>query len=321
MANPITHVYIAKRVLETLPMQIREEIELYKDAFLFGSAGPDFLFALREVGDKKTELFADTMQYSGTYDVFNALSQYVTSTNNEFVKYYTLGLLCHYVVDLKYHPYVYFLTEEALGKDIPGNQINGIHNLIESAIDTHIITEILKYRTPNDYKPLKTDFKVFMDTRREISRIYTDIVGPVLQIPATKTKIMFSISAFRQILGVVTDTTGLKKKYYSKKEENNTEGKKTRRNLLREPEFYADVDYLNFSRVPYRTIRNRDDGVSVSNAMEILNESIPLCRTYIEKFLGSIGKDKKLDKADFIVNYQGIDTSKKKSIFSFFSFF
>jgi len=320
MANAITHIYIAKRVLEGLPMQIREEIELYKDAFLFGAAGPDFLFVLRELNDKKAALFANVMQYSGVYDVFNALSNYVTETNNEFVKYYALGLLTHYVVDMKYHPLVNFLSEEVLGWDIPGNQINGIHHIVESALDTHIITEVLKYRNANSYRPLKNDFKVFWDTRREVAKIYTEIIGPALQIPVTSGKIQLAISGFRKVLKFATDPSGSKRRRYSREEEENTMGNKKKRNLFREPEFYKEIDLLNRSRDSFSIIRNRTDEVSISTAVELMNECMPLCKKYIEKFLGSLGKDKRLDKHDFVVNYEGIDTSKKKSVFSFFSF-
>ena len=39
-----------------------------------------------------------------------------------------------------------------------------------------------------------------------------------------------------------------------------------------------------------------------------------------DSFLKMI-EDARLDKFDFMINYQGIDMSKRKSIFSFFSFF
>ena len=52
MPNLITHIWFGEEVLKALPEEIGAKVKKHKDAFILGNMGPDFMYAIRELGFK-----------------------------------------------------------------------------------------------------------------------------------------------------------------------------------------------------------------------------------------------------------------------------
>ncbi|MCL2630575.1 MAG: zinc dependent phospholipase C family protein [Firmicutes bacterium] len=310
MANVITHVYTGTQVFEGMPHALQNEIKRYRDAFLFGNVGPDFLLFLRELGTKSGYLF-NRVQYSKAYEVFCALADYIAETESVIAKSYVLGLLCHYVMDTQLHPFVYFFCEEGFLKELPTEQKQGTHQLIENALDSFVVTELMGLKHANAYDCSRKDFKPCRAVRREVGRIYNKVVAPILGVPVSKFHVKLAIKGTRFSMRFFTDKSGRKREYFSKKEAGSLVlGKKRLRNMYRPPEFYQELDFLNFNGAPFRKVRNQEE-TSTLSAPEIVKETFELCQKYIARFVSAINKTAPLNKTDFRINYEGIDTIKE----------
>jgi hypothetical protein len=303
MANLITHVYIAKQAFEKLPSEIQDKIAPCKDAFIFGSVGPDFLFTLRETGHKAGR-FCNLMQFTKVYEVFSALKEYSTKSTNPYSIAYITGLMCHYVTDMLLHPFVYYFSEhDNHAKLLPTEQKQGIHQMIENTLDARIITDLMGYARPNDYNPNKEDLKLTLKAKREIANIYHSIIGDIVGCPVSKSAVRFSIFGLKFSMNAFTDKSGRKRNLFSKLENNVHSGKKTVRNMMRPAEYHDEIDFLNETHSEYLAVRNRE-GTLNHTAFEVVDNSINLSADYIVKFLSS----EKLEREDYKVSYEGIET-------------
>jgi|AGTN01.2.fsa_nt_gi hypothetical protein len=301
MANLITHVYFAEEVLKALPEEIRAAAEKRRDAYIFGSVGPDFLFVLRELKDK-ADRYTNEMQYNKAYEVFSSIARYIAEKKDPAEVSYALGLMCHYVLDFKIHAYVnYFVEEGNFG--LPQNQRLGVHSMIENAVDDYLLRERMGYKDGNLYNPAK-HIRTKKRTNRAIANVFTRAVNKVLGFDVPRWKFYFSIKVMRLFVSVLTDPSGKKRAYFSKKEKNNSSGKKKLRNMFRPPEFMETVDFLNFQKRPWFKARGREETENYS-APELLDASIPVCVKYIRNFFAAIG-GAPLNREDFEVNYEGV---------------
>lgn len=304
MPNLITHVYFAKEVEKSLPDELKVIIEEHKDAFIFGSIGPDYLFALRELG-VEIGRYPNIMQYIKHYEVFSEVAKYLNKNRDRLLISYALGLMCHYVADLHCHPYVNAFCEEGVVKDLRPILAKTVHTLIESAGDEYICTKRMGYENSNKYKPNK-ELRTRKKTRLKVGKMYEDVINNIYGIPLTAKKASQSLEITRLFLAIANDPHG-KLRPIVDKIEDRKESKKKFTALMRPPEGYGTVDYLNFKHKSWRVARNRDQ-LTDFDFIELVDFAIATAAiTYIPMLSKAIFEGAPLEKNLFRVNYEGID--------------
>ncbi|MDD4120447.1 MAG: zinc dependent phospholipase C family protein [Clostridia bacterium] len=304
MPNLITHIYLAREVEKLLDDELKAIIEKHKDAFLFGSIGPDYLFALREMG-LEIGRYPNIMQYVKQYEVFTRVSKFLNEKKDPTLISYTLGLMCHYVADLHCHPYVNFFCEEGVVKDLRPIQAKSVHTLIESAGDEYICTMRMGYKNSNKYKPNK-DLRTKKKTRMKVGEMYEQVINNLFGIPLPAKKAALSVQLTKIFLGVANDPTGKLRPIIDKIEDKYASKKKFTA-LMRPPEGYGKVDYLNFNHREWRVARNRDQ-VTNLDFMELIDTAIKTAANiYVPMLYSAIKDGTEMDKSFFRVNYEGVD--------------
>jgi len=297
-------MYLAKEVKKLLDDELKAIIEKYMDAFLFGSIGPDYLFALREMG-LEIGRYPNIMQYVKQYEVFERVAKFLNEKRDPLLISYTLGLMCHYVADLHCHPYVNFFCEEGVVKDLRPIQAKSVHTLIESAGDEYICTMRMGYKNSNKYKPNK-DLRTKKKTRMKVGKMYEEVINDLYGIPLPAKKAALSVQLTKTFLAVANDPTGKLRPFVDKIEDKYASKKKFTA-LMRPPEGYGKVDYLNFNHREWRVARNRDQ-ITDLDFMELIDTAINSATTvYIPMLYSSIKDGTEMDKSLFRVNYEGVD--------------
>lgn len=301
MPNLITHYYFADTVKERLSGDILKVIEKEPKAFKLGAIGPDFLFALRELGFKE-KLYPNTMQYLKMHEVYSACGEYLRNNYDDVIYSYLAGLLCHYVSDYHTHPYVNYFVERYTAKHLPTNQIPSIHTLIESAIDSHICDE--KLNIASNKFPAGRTCSAPKSVKMKIGRMYQKVVGPIFGYETKAKRYSLSFTLTKFFMKISIDRTGLKKKFFNKLE-NIVGGKKKITGLMRPPEGYGTIDYMNRNKVKWLKVRNGNEYTDVS-IDELLVKAADKAVIYINNFSNYVFDNKPLDKNDFTVNYEGV---------------
>lgn len=304
MPNLITHAWFGEEVLKSLPTEIAQKITAHKDAFILGNMGPDFMYAIREIGFS-TGNYPNELHHNRTHKTFEAIVKYLREKDNPRAYAYALGLMCHYVADKNLHSYVNALCEGFVSVALTGDPFPCAHGFIESAIDTYIITDRMGIKDPNDYRPEKA-YKSSYKTHKAIAQMYMEAVDEIhsKKLDVFSTALSFELT--RLFLWFANDKSGLKHpfvRWFEKTVMGNTMQVTA---LMRPPVKYGEIDYLNFEHRPYRKCRNLEEMVNY-DAMEVIDialaESI---NHYVPALYNAIEEGTPLDKEDFNVNYEGV---------------
>ena len=136
----VSHYLLASKVFSGLS-ELRPELELVRDAFIWGASGPDIFFchrlfpyqkgrSLRKYGTMLHNMPAETL--------INYLVSYARNKNNDIVMSYALGFVTHYAYDSIAHPYILYKSEVMEYKQ-PEKHRSVWHNQIESALDSILL--------------------------------------------------------------------------------------------------------------------------------------------------------------------------------------
>ena len=300
MPNLISHYYLAKKVKDNLPKDVIDIIEKHPDAYYLGAIGPDFLFVFRELGFRE-KLYPNTMQFLKMHEVFEKCLLHMRTNYNESQMSYIIGLLCHYCSDFCLHPYVNYFVENHLAKYLPTNQVSSIHALIESGIDSHICED--KFNSaPNAFKAHKAcDSR--KKTRLEIGRLYQEVINPIFNYEVKPKKISLAFTITKLFIRIGVDKSKIKKAVFSKIEDL-IGGKKKLTGLLRPPEGYEKIDYMNYNKKEWLKVRNLNQTTN-ENVYEAFDRAEKHAIEYICDFMENIQKGT-LDKSKFTINYEGV---------------
>lgn len=305
MPNLITHTWFGYEVLNSIPAEIRDRIALHKDAFVLGNMGPDFMYAIRELGFP-TGNYPNELHHNKQHLTFEAIAKYLRENDTPEAFSYAMGMMCHYVADKNLHSYVNALCEGFVSVELGGEALPTAHGFIESAIDTYIITERMGIKNPNKYRPDK-ELKSKAKTRRAIAKMFMACVDDIHGKKITPFMASLSFNLTRLFIWFANDSTGLKHPFVRVLEKTIMGGSMQVTALMRPPLKYGEIDYLNFEHRPYRKIRNRDEMVNY-DAMQVLeialNEAI---NHYIPEFYKASTEGTSLDVNDFLINYEGLE--------------
>lgn len=304
MPNLITHIWFGEEVLKGLPSDLSEKILKHKDAFILGNMGPDFMYAIRELGFS-TGNYPNELHHNRTWRTFEAIAKYLRENNSPRAFSYGMGMLCHYCADKNLHSFVNALCEGYVSVELGGEALPCAHGFIESGIDTFVITDRMGIKDPNKYRPDKA-LKSKRKTRKAIAKMFMACVDEIHGKKITVFKTSLSFELTRLFIWFANDKSGLKHPFVRGLEKTLMGNTMQVTALMRPPIKYGEIDYLNFEKRPYRKYRNADELVNY-NAMEVLEIGIDeAVNHYIPAFKKDIEEGVPMNRSDFDVNYEGV---------------
>lgn len=302
MPNQITHYYLADEVRKELTGRAKEAIDKYPKVFNLGSLGPDFLFVLREAGIGNAPQYANVMQYLHMYEVFDNAAEYIGKLEDkDCALSYILGLICHYVMDMRSHPYVYFFVEEVMPKAFPQKYISALHAILESAIDETILIEYMK-TDPRKFDISKY-FRLSSVEKNCVADLYFNSINSVIGFNVKRRHIKLAIKITNLYFKLTISRRGIKKRIVSYLEDRK-EKKKQLSSSIRPPLLMGEYDFMNRSKISWRKVRNKDE-YTTESFDEIIQDVRILSQKYIKAYMDRLFSGKTLKRKDFSVNYEG----------------
>lgn len=157
MADIYLHVRMAEAITQKM------DYPFVKPLIYMGAQGPDPLYYLQfDKEAKEYRYYADRMHDTNTQMLLTNIVQYVRRHLNEETYSFLVGFICHYALDVKLHPYVYY-NVGVYEKDKPEtHQYKGLHLKFERSIDAVVIErdEKLKAHKFNFQKKYFPKYKV-----------------------------------------------------------------------------------------------------------------------------------------------------------------
>lgn len=129
MASHITHYLFGKRIVDRLPREARQVIYRYPEHFLIGNQGPDLFFF--HITSKRRHIGPYIHDLPFEYLLFKNRDWLATMPDDTPTWAYFLGLVCHFSLDIAFHPYI-----DAIEKEISID-----HMTIEREFDRHLLEE------------------------------------------------------------------------------------------------------------------------------------------------------------------------------------
>lgn len=151
MPSTYTHYRFGKEVITCLPSPYRKPIEKYRDLYNIGLHGPDILFYYKPLSSNSVNKTGYAM-HDVSSDLFfhKASGLFHTCENQDALKAYLYGFICHFALDSTCHPYIEKITHTT-----------GIsHSEIETELDRSFM--LMDHLDINSYIPIEhihaTDF-------------------------------------------------------------------------------------------------------------------------------------------------------------------
>lgn len=135
-----THYHFAKKLYHQMDKTFQDSIDI--NYYLYFAQSFDILFY--DYGLKKSNKLTKKVGHMGHYKntqafFLNTINLTKKSTNPIHLKYFKsflYGFLTHYILDAKFHPYIFYKTG-TFKKTLDTNKYNGLHTKIELLIDKY----------------------------------------------------------------------------------------------------------------------------------------------------------------------------------------
>jgi len=293
MADIYLHSRLAEKVIDTL------DYDFNKSVVFTAAQGPDPLYYLfLDKEGKEYRYYADRMHDTNTRMLLTHMTQYVKKHNNKDTYSFLVGFLCHYALDVKIHPYVYYNVGLYDKKDPSTHQYRGLHMKFERSIDAVMIQQdekmkAHKYRLTKKYFPLK---QVPEDVENilgyALKQTYGKDNGNEMYRNGVKT-MHFNVKH------IITDRFGIKKKAYQLLDLFNKETDMFYQDLS----FYKHIeeyDYLNDKHESWNhPITNEAYNYSV---IDLYDQAYLFALELIREVDKYIHKDKQVDLSTVFTN-------------------
>ena len=204
MADLYLHSRLSEEVLKKL------DYDFDMGLVFLGSQGPDPLYYNVSKKDGKDYRYhADRMHDTNTQMLFKNMVMHVKSNTTKETYSHMIGFICHYALDVKIHPYVYYNAGVYKKDDPSTHKYRGLHLKFERSIDAVKILEEQKMK-PNKFKIHKTYFTV-----QDVPIDVMNVMGHVLKQTYGKDHggLMYKIGTkkmYGNIKNIVHDRWGLK---------------------------------------------------------------------------------------------------------------
>lgn len=274
MADIYLHAKLATEVIESM------DYEFNKPLVCNAAQGPDPLyyhFFHKEATNYRD--YAESMHRTDTDQLFINMVHYVKDHLTKDTYSFLVGFICHYALDVKIHPYVYY-NVGVYQKDIPeSHQYRGLHLKFERSIDAVMMEKDTgekanKMNLLEEHFPLVTIPQVVLDIMEYVLKeTYQADNGGLMYEQCTKE--MSNIIKF-----TVTDKTGMKKQIFKVFDWFNHE----------QDMFYQDMslanhieeyDFLNLEKKSWHhPVTNQEYHYSV---IELYDQAVLFAKEMIEK--------------------------------------
>ncbi len=211
MPAAIVHYLHSDKVLKNIDTKISN-----KRAYYLGAQGPDFLFCHRYfpwMKGESLEKLGNTVHEANANKIILSMYNYCKEHQTETLYSYFYGFLCHYIIDSIAHPYINAKSEQLLEIN-PKENLNTLHNEIESALDTIML------RSETGELPGKTSLKslVVCDiaSLNQIGRLWKSVLDDVLNIKVSESQMVEAFKDTVKVFALLNDRTGIKKQLVSK---------------------------------------------------------------------------------------------------------
>ena len=277
MPNCVTHYLHAKKVLEKLDDDIRQNID--SNAYFWAAQGPDFLFCHRYLPfmpGKSLQEYGSKIHKIDPVLLLSSLRDYMNRhLDDNKLHSYVLGFVNHYMLDSTAHPFVNFRAAEMLEKE-PDQDLSTMHGEIESSIDT-ILLRRETGKLPSQVK-LQKFFPKDKPVQQDIAGIYRDLIYRIFGDEVSEESLYRATFDTQKVFSLLTDSTTMKRKLFLKLES----GKPRHISghilpFVEDPE----MDYVNLSGRPWQ---NSDGSISTKNFFKLFEEAVEKSVKLISNF-------------------------------------
>ncbi len=205
MADIYMHSRLAEEVIKHLDDTLDEKL-----VFL-GAQGPDPLYYNPMAKDgSEYRFYADRMHDTNTQMLLSNMTTYVKTHFDQKAYAYLIGFLCHYALDVKLHPYVYYNVGVYKKDDPNTHQYRGLHLKFERSIDVALIQR----ETNNPARKMKLHKRYFPSrlAPHEVMKLYDYTLKQTYG--KSQGGVMISIGTkkmYGNVKHLVSDRFGLKK--------------------------------------------------------------------------------------------------------------
>lgn len=133
----ISHYLLSERVRTALG-ELQPQLEIHRNAFLWGASGPDVFFCHRVLPFQKARslsCFGSRMHNEPAHRLLNALVEYARAARDDIAMSYALGFITHYAFDSVAHPFVLYFSGQMSYRQ-PEKHSSICHNELEAALDS-----------------------------------------------------------------------------------------------------------------------------------------------------------------------------------------
>lgn len=256
-----TQIYFASKVTRNLPMGSSQVIKLYPDAFRLGLLGAD---AFDKIGNVKAEM--DSIH---GYELFAGTAEYILGSGSKCQLSYMLGMICHYFLDSRMKPYVYYLFEHGVhhyfDDELSVIELEDIENSIDYYIRcSHMLSEM------DEIKKFKArDFVI-----EDIIDLYVNAIAP-------------------KCLGYFVEPKEFREAFTSYPFVDPV------------PKDMLTNDYMNTKRNSWEQIRNENFVTNVS-LEQLFDKITPIAQKMIKDYMASARSNYPLTRKAFLVNANGV---------------
>lgn len=219
----ISHDQFGREVYNALHTFIGDSREEC-DAFLLGNQGPDVFFfgqvrptLVRAVGVGSAMHRSDPVALLGAY---RAAADRMAAGARATGRAYVLGMLCHYLLDSRVHPFVYAQQKAACEAGVDGlDERDGreVHAEIESELDVLVLSR--KAGTAvSEFDPARKTLRGSEGTLRDLSLLSADAVRGALSRSIPDDAFAKSVRAYRAALRAINSPTGVKRELLGRAE-------------------------------------------------------------------------------------------------------
>ena len=205
-------IYLHCRIAEDITKDM--DYPFVRELIYIGAQGPDPLYYVQFGKDaKEYRYYADRMHDTNTRMLLTNIVHYVKRHLTEESYSFLVGFLCHYALDVKIHPYVYY-NVGVYDKNKPETaQYKGLHLKFERAIDACLIEQEQATKA-HKFPLLKTYFPSY-----NVPEMVNSIIGHALKQTYGKDNGTYmyqkSVKSMQfNLKHVVQDRFGIKKQLY-----------------------------------------------------------------------------------------------------------
>lgn len=209
-----THYIFAKEMMPKL--HELADFELNENAVYLGTQGPDIFFFHRVLPwwKGKSKRGSGSAMHRGKFgDMLDLMRAYCSESEKaDIAKSYTYGMILHFALDTKCHPFVYYLQNK-ICEQSPKTHPFSVHNMIELGLDSLMLHERLGVENPKAFKTANT-FNFTEEEKEEAARTLHSVQSAIPDSPFTVEDAMLAFEDTKRMQEILIDDRDTKKNIF-----------------------------------------------------------------------------------------------------------